>query len=679
MKSIKAKVMVILSIISVVTFALLSIFNYVQFRSESLAMAKRNLLLQVKSESTHLFGVLDKAGKVSNSLGYTILHEGPQNISSVEKIVMGLVESESNIIGGGFWMEPNQFDPTKRLYARYALKEQAGAKIVPQYSGTYDYLHDDWYRTGFVDKQYAWTEPYDDPVTKIQMITATSPIRKDNKIIGIITMDIGLADLKKSVEQLKVGTTGYGFVVSQTGAMVTSVDAKAQEKRIISDDKDFQQNELGQKIAKASEIAMTEATIKGKPSFVTYAPIGSTGMVLVTVLPLQEVMDPINQNLYKSAALFLGALFVFLLLLYIFIHRQVTLPLRHLSNTIFEMVKKRDLTTNFHSKRKDEIGEVITALSQFTRELHGIFLHVDQNAQQVQDYAVASARKAKEAARASEQVTDAIGQVAVGTNHQMQGSQESALAMEEMTMGIVRVAEASQVMAESSITMEREAEVGTNAVSNVVRQMDTINLSVQQTSGVIKRLHRRSEEISQIVSVITQISSQTNLLALNAAIEAARAGERGKGFAVVADEIRKLAEQSNKSAGMIAQLITEVQSDTTITVDSMELEMQEVNEGIRVALESGDAFGRIVDAARNVNDQVQGVSAISEQMSAGSEQVSASILELSKIAEKSARSASHVAQSAQENLQTFKEIEASAEEMSSMATRLKGLIGQFTI
>ncbi|MET3290147.1 UNVERIFIED_CONTAM: methyl-accepting chemotaxis protein [Brevibacillus sp. OAP136] len=679
MKSIKAKVMVILSIISVVTFALLSIFNYVQFRSESLAMAKRNLLLQVKSESTHLFGVLDKAGKVSNSLGYTILHEGPQNISSVEKIVMGLVESESNIIGGGFWMEPNQFDPTKRLYARYVLKEQAGTKIVPQYSGTYDYLHDDWYRTGFVDKQYAWTEPYDDPVTKIQMITATSPIRKDNKIIGIITMDIGLADLKKSVEQLKVGTTGYGFVVSQTGAMVTSVDAKAQEKRIISDDKDFQQNELGQKIAKASEIAMTEATIKGKPSFVTYAPIGSTGMVLVTVLPLQEVMDPINQNLYKSAALFLGALFVFLLLLYIFIHRQVTLPLRHLSTTIFEMVKKRDLTTNFHSKRQDEIGEVITALSQFTRELHGIFLHVDQNAQQVQDYAVASARKAKEAARASEQVTDAIGQVAVGTNHQMQGSQESALAMEEMTMGIVRVAEASQVMAESSITMEREAEVGTNAVSNVVRQMDTINLSVQQTSGVIKRLHRRSEEISQIVSVITQISSQTNLLALNAAIEAARAGDRGKGFAVVADEIRKLAEQSNKSAGMIAQLITEVQSDTTITVDSMELEMQEVNEGIRVALESGDAFGRIVDAARNVNDQVQGVSAISEQMSAGSEQVSASILELSKIAEKSARSASHVAQSAQENLQTFKEIEASAEEMSSMATRLKGLIGQFTI
>ncbi|MGO0060482.1 methyl-accepting chemotaxis protein [Brevibacillus fluminis] len=679
MKSIKAKVMVILSIISVVTFALLSIFNYVQFKSESLASAKRNLLLQVESESTHLFGVLDKAGKVSNTLGYTILHEGPQNISSVEKTVMGVVESESTILGGGFWMEPNQFDPTKRLYARYALKDQAGAKIVPQYSGAYDYLHDDWYRTGFVDKQYAWTEPYADPVTKIQMITASSPIRKDNKIIGIITMDIGLADLKKSVEKLKVGTTGYGFVVSQTGAMVTSVDANAQEKRTISDDKDYQQNELGQKIAKASEIAMTEATIKGKPSFVTYAPIGSTGMVLVTVLPLQELMDPINQNLYKSTALFLGALCVFLLLLYIFIHRQVTLPLQHLSTAIFEMVKKRDLTTSFHSRRKDEIGEVVTALSQFTRELHGIFQHVDQNAQQVQEYAAASARKAKEAARASEQVTDAIAQVAVGTHHQMQGSRESALAMEEMALGIVRVAEASQVMAESSITMEREAEVGTNAVSNVVRQMDTINLSVQQTSGVIKRLHRRSEEISQIVSVITQISSQTNLLALNAAIEAARAGERGKGFAVVADEIRKLAEQTNQSAGMIAKLITEVQSDTTITVDSMEQEMQEVHEGIRVALESGDAFGRIVDAARSVNDQVQGVSAISEQMSAGSEQVSASILELSKIAEKSARSASDVAQSAQEHLQTFKEMEASAEEMSSMATRLKGLIGQFTI
>ena len=79
---------------------------------------------------------------------------------------------------------------------------------------------------------------------------------------------------------------------------------------------------------------------------------------------------------------------------------------------------------------------------------------------------------------------------------------------------------------------------------------------------ITQLMNTRSNEVGQIIEIITAISDQINLLALNAAIEAARAGEAGKGFSVVADEVRKLAEQSASSAHQISTLVREIQNDS---------------------------------------------------------------------------------------------------------------------
>ena len=121
---------------------------------------------------------------------------------------------------------------------------------------------------------------------------------------------------------------------------------------------------------------------------------------------------------------------------------------------------------------------------------------------------------------------------------------------------------AAKIGAESS-------EKGIGIVNGVVSSMVEISEYSTKTNQSIQVLTQRSQEISRTLSVITEIASQTNLLALNAAIEAAQAGDAGRGFAVVAEEIRKLAEDSRKSAKEIKILVGDVQTDTEVAAKVM--------------------------------------------------------------------------------------------------------------
>lgn len=196
-------------------------------------------------------------------------------------------------------------------------------------------------------------------------------------------------------------------------------------------------------------------------------------------------------------------------------------------------------------------------------------------------------------------------------------------------------------------------EEGARAVQNTVAGMDEIREQIQETSKRIKRLGESSQEIGEIVDLISDITEQTNVLALNAAIQAASAGEAGRGFSVVAAEVQRLAERSAEATKQIGTLVKAIQGDTQDAIAAMETSTVGVVSGAKLANAAGQSLREIERVSRelasligsiSVSTQVQtdmaqdvaatmtGILKITEQTTEGTKRTSASVVELAALA-----------------------------------------------
>lgn len=251
--------------------------------------------------------------------------------------------------------------------------------------------------------------------------------------------------------------------------------------------------------------------------------------------------------------------------------------------------------------------------------------------------------------------------------------------MEEMTVGIDRIANSAGMTFEASAATLKQTEEGRTLLDQSSERMGTIRDTVDEIGKVVGRLGDRSQQIADISRAIREISAQTNLLALNASIEAARAGEHGKGFSVVAGEIRKLAERSDESAVQVTELVEAIVGDIEKASDSMAKGEREVQSGITSIHQTGEAFMQIYEATRAVAEQAEEASAAAEQMSASVQEVAASLQQMESGSAKSAETAGAITAANEEQLTAMDEIASSAERLSQMSTNMKELAGRFKI
>lgn len=247
------------------------------------------------------------------------------------------------------------------------------------------------------------------------------------------------------------------------------------------------------------------------------------------------------KNITTYAIIVAIIVFIAVIAFSLFISHSIANPIVRVTEAT-KVMAEGDLTGEaVELKTKDELRTLANSFNDMVTNTRQTLQNVLSGAEQVAAASEELIASSEEIGRSSEQVTLSFQEIARGSKTQEAHLTDNKRALEEMTIGVTRVAEATSHISEMSEQALHLSQSGQQAVTGVIQQMNQIEHSTNETAEVITNLEKRSAEIASIVGVITDISDQTNLLALNASIEAARAGEHGKGFAVVADEVKKLA------------------------------------------------------------------------------------------------------------------------------------------
>lgn len=358
--------------------------------------------------------------------------------------------------------------------------------------------------------------------------------------------------------------------------------------------------------------------------------------------------------------------------------RLITKPIKDIQ-ALFTETEQGDFTVKGTYQSKDELGLLTSSFNKMVAGVRSIIETVGETSHQVASSSQELSASADESTKASEYISTTIQELAVGSDQQVESVENSRTVIKGMTEFAGRIssnAEKAAATADQTALMSLE---GTKAIDKVSAQMKSINETVVSLSEAFKHLTERSNEIGNITEVITSIAEQTNLLALNAAIEAARAGEQGKGFAVVADEVRKLAEQSARSAEQITRLITIIQNDTKQTMNSVISATGEVKEGLVVVHEAGGAFQKIENSITEVVTQINDVTNLVKNLTAGTSEIETAISGVKEVAETAAGGTQTVSAATQEQLASMEEIAAASQILAQNAEELQHLIQKFKI
>ncbi|MBM7577849.1 methyl-accepting chemotaxis protein [Jeotgalibacillus terrae] len=374
-----------------------------------------------------------------------------------------------------------------------------------------------------------------------------------------------------------------------------------------------------------------------------------------------------------AASLVVGTIIIILL------SNHLSKPINAVKNQL-NRLSDNDLTGSFEEmNRKDEIGELGSSLIKMKANLSAMI----QRIQQVSHTLAASSEEltasAEETNRATEQIAGSIQLISENAETQTEQAASSQKSVYGISEGISGIKDHLISAGESTETTAIKVSEGKDRVMNTEAKINDIQEKSQRASGAIQQLGGKSAEIGNIVSLITAVAEQTNLLALNAAIEAARAGEHGKGFAVVADEIRKLAEQSGRSASQIQELIFEIQTGIQESVTYMKDGEISVSAGMEAMNLTGESFNEIEKASAVISEAARNVLKSVTDLDQRTASMVESTARTTEMIEHSSAESQSIAAASEEQSASMEEVAASSAALSQMAEELSGIVGEFKV
>lgn len=335
-----------------------------------------------------------------------------------------------------------------------------------------------------------------------------------------------------------------------------------------------------------------------------------------------------------------------------------------------------DLSKEISVEATGDLALLVDAFKKMKSNLASLTGEIRGASESLSDSSASLASTIGQMTQSTQQVSTSVAQTSKSAQSESEKIDEMVRMLSEQTKAIYDVVQSSQNAAGASSNASEVAQNGSKSAQHALERMNFLLKNVEGTADSMKQLAKKSKEISQIVSIITNIAQQTNLLSLNAAIEAARAGEQGRGFAVVADEVRKLAEGSRKAASQIQQLIELVEHDIEETTQKMEHTMKDATESSSTISDSLKSLEDIAATVEETAAMVEEISASTEEQKALTESLAKALDEVALIAKENSSSAEGVSGSSEALAAGMEELTASAEELAELAGKLNVMTKQ---
>ncbi|ATD82277.1 methyl-accepting chemotaxis protein [Desulfovibrio sp. G11] len=633
------------------------------------------------SMSRFLNMAVDEASALAAALGQSVAQNEAPTRQGVIAMIKGMLMGNADIFGVGIIWEPGLFDNRDMLYAgapgsdgkgRFMPYLSRGAELVD----LGEQVDQPYYVIPRKTRQTYVSDPIPFKVSgqDVLMSTVACPILRGNDLLGVVLVDISLARLQQMVAAVSLYGSGYASLVSEKGDILAHREESLVGKSIF---------DLGVVRRKG---AVTEAFTAGKSYMEDvsdaqgvllryFHPVdfrgGSQHWYLSVTVPQREVLAQARDISRITVIISAITLLVLLGISYLVI-RSALRPVNYLAETA-GIIAGGKLEQNIEDSR---FGGEIKVLSTALKKMIASLLEGISRAEALTGAAreesekarlammeAEDARRAAESARrdgmlaaagqleevvsvlssASTELSAQIEQSDRGAADSAQRLAEAATAMNEMNATVQEVARNASQASEASAETRRRALAGAHIVEQSLQSIR----QVHEVSGALRQdmalLNTHAQDISRIMSVISDIADQTNLLALNAAIEAARAGDAGRGFAVVADEVRKLAEKTMSSTTDVGNAIRAIQESTAKSMAGMDEAVRQVEQATDYAGQSGQALSEIVGTVEATADQVNAIATASEEQSAASEEINQSIVQINSMSRQTAEAMAEAA------------------------------------
>ena len=289
--------------------------------------------------------------------------------------------------------------------------------------------------------------------------------------------------------------------------------------------------------------------------------------------------------------------------------------------------------------------------------------HMEETAERIQEAAGETTTRITTANTACGSVLKLIAKADDSSRQTSQRMAETMSAMEQMNAAVLNIAKNAEDAASHSATMRDKASEGQDIVNEVVAAISAVQEKSLRLRADMEHLHGEAQNITQVMTVISDIADQTNLLALNAAIEAARAGEAGRGFAVVADEVRKLAEKTMAATTEVDKTMGGIQRDAVTNMKNVDEAVSNINHVTDLARASGDHLADIVNLSTEAADMVRLIASASEEQSATSAQINSAVEEVNTISKELVSDMSQATESTEALTEELRELQKVADRL----------------